>query len=185
MLGGNEKMGMTFVEYQNLAARTANKHENEMINYAMGVAGESGELVDLVKKCIFHGHDIDKAKIKKEAGDVYWYTSQLIRLFGFDTEGFKYDFRDHPKELPSLMEDSLMLSSLAGDISYEVLLKNMGGLDLKSLISTFLMVLHHIINFAGITPEEVFEANIEKLKKRYPNGFSTEDSIKRVDTKEL
>ena len=32
--------------------------------------------------------------------------------------------------------------------------------------------------------EEIMTANIEKLKKRYPDGFSTADSIMRVDTKE-
>ena len=31
---------------------------------------------------------------------------------------------------------------------------------------------------------EIMEENIEKLKKRYPNGFSSMDSIRRVDTKD-
>lgn len=35
----------------------------------------------------------------------------------------------------------------------------------------------------NITMEEVMKKNIEKLNKRYPNGFSTQDSLDRKDTK--
>lgn len=35
----------------------------------------------------------------------------------------------------------------------------------------------------GYTLQEVAEMNIEKLRKRYPEGFSSVDSIKRVDVK--
>ena len=33
----------------------------------------------------------------------------------------------------------------------------------------------------GVDLESIMAANIEKLRKRYPEGFSTEDSINRVD----
>ncbi len=33
----------------------------------------------------------------------------------------------------------------------------------------------------GIEMSDVATSNIEKLKIRYPNGFNSEDSIKRVD----
>jgi len=33
----------------------------------------------------------------------------------------------------------------------------------------------------GLSMQEVAEWNIEKLKKRYPEGFSATDSIKRLD----
>jgi NTP pyrophosphatase (non-canonical NTP hydrolase) len=36
----------------------------------------------------------------------------------------------------------------------------------------------------GFTLEDAMIYNIEKLKKRYPNGFTYEDSIKRIDTLE-
>ena len=45
---------------------------------------------------------------------------------------------------------------------------------------------HYLAGLAtmyGLTLQEIAEANIEKLRKRYPSGFSVEDSIKRVDTK--
>lgn len=38
-----------------------------------------------------------------------------------------------------------------------------------------------IASIAAIDFEEVAESNIAKLMKRYPHGFNSEDSIKRVD----
>ena len=35
----------------------------------------------------------------------------------------------------------------------------------------------------GLTVEEVMEANVEKRRKRYPDGFSSERSMRREDTK--
>lgn len=120
---------MKMNEYQELSKRTMPKPEAEYkgigykygleakANYAMGLSGEAGEVTDLIKKELFHGHDAQPEKVKKEIGDVLHYASGLATMYGF-------------------------------------------------------------------TLEEVAEENINKLKKRFPNGFSEEDSIKRVDTNE-
>jgi NTP pyrophosphatase (non-canonical NTP hydrolase) len=46
-----------------------------------GLAGESGEVADLIKKQIGHGHDLDKDKLTKELGDVLWYLSQVAQQY--------------------------------------------------------------------------------------------------------
>lgn len=106
---------MDFDEYQKLVLRTANSDlpKREAIsNFAMGLAGETGEAVDAIKKHLYHGHDMNN--LKEELGDVMWYVAALSSMFGIDME-------------------------------------------------------------------EVAEANIEKLRKRYPDGFSKERSINRVE----
>lgn len=111
---------MTAKEYQQQAGRTmierpgfdVNEKQMMLVWNALGLAGEAGEVADLVKKGVFHRHGIDREKLKNELGDVLWYTTALC-------------------------------SSL--------------GLEL----------------------EEVMTANITKLEKRYPNGFTPEDSINR------
>lgn len=78
---------MDFNDYQSLAARTANNHmtrDMAIANWCMGLAGELGELVDPIKKHIFHGKDISLDNIKKEAGDVLWYLSNLMNTLGID-----------------------------------------------------------------------------------------------------
>ena len=47
-------------------------------NMCMGIAGEAGELVDCVKKVLYHGHEYDRGKVIAEAGDVLWYLTALL-----------------------------------------------------------------------------------------------------------
>ena len=108
---------MTVKEYQELAMRTVNPDldkKDMLINSVMGLCGESGEAIDIVKKWFAHGHELDRAHLKKELGDIAWYLAE---------------------------------AATALDVSLE----------------------------------EVFEANIEKLRKRYPEGFETEKSINRAE----
>ena len=102
-------------EYQKLAMVTKNPDLNGrdlLINSVMGLCGESGEVIDLVKKHVSHGHPLNREKLIDEIGDVAWYLAECAT-----------------------------------------------ALD--------------------VTLEEVLLHNIEKLKKRYPEGFSTERSINR------
>ena len=108
---------MTINEYQELAMRTVNPKLNKdeiLINSVMGLCGESGEAIDIVKKWFAHGHELDREHLKKELGDIAWYLAEAAT-----------------------------------------------ALD--------------------ITLESVLEANIEKLKKRYPEGFEAKRSIERDD----
>ena len=115
-VGKTAEAPLTADEYQRLALRTAEtlKHGNErLLNGLMGLCGESGECIDLLKKYFYQGHDLDEAKLADELGDVAWYLA--------------------------LAADAL-----------------------------------------GLTLSEVMRRNIEKLKKRYPDGFSEERSKNRV-----
>ncbi len=43
----------------------------------LGVGGEAGEVVDLVKKVLFHNKELEYEKLIKEIGDVRWYLEYL------------------------------------------------------------------------------------------------------------
>ena len=106
---------MTINEYQKLAMTTLNPELSEkdvLINGVMGLCGESGEAIDIVKKWLAQGHELDRDKLKKELGDICWYVAETATALGFELE-------------------------------------------------------------------DVMAANIEKLRKRYPEGFAAERSINR------
>ena len=66
-------------EYQQLAMRTLNpelSRKDVLINSVMGLCGESGEAIDIVKKWLAQGHELDKAKLAKELGDIAWYLAE-------------------------------------------------------------------------------------------------------------
>lgn len=109
---------MTINEYQKMAMTTLNLQLDKkdiLINGVMGLCGESGEAIDIVKKWLAQGHELNREKLAKELGDIAWYLAETAY-----------------------------------------------ALDL--------------------TLEEVMEANIQKLKKRYPEGFDSVRSIAREET---
>ena len=52
---------------------------NMLENALMGLCGESGEAIDLLKKHRFQGHPLDTEKLKKELGDVAWYLAEAAQ----------------------------------------------------------------------------------------------------------
>ena len=110
-----EKRMMTINEYQNLAMTTLNPEldkKDVLINGVMGLCGESGEAIDIVKKHLAQGHELDKEHLAKELGDIAWYLAETATAIGFDLES-------------------------------------------------------------------IFQKNIDKLKRRYPQGFNIDNSINR------
>ena len=109
---------MTINEYQTAALRTAQTDKltasELLLNAALGLCGESGEVADLVKKHRFQGHDLDFEHIAKELGDISWYLAVGAYSIGYDLE-------------------------------------------------------------------TILQMNVDKLKARYPNGFSTDRSLHRAE----
>lgn len=54
--------------------------------YSLGLAGEAGETVDLLKKYLGHGHELDRLKVQKELGDVLWYLAAIATVLGIDLD---------------------------------------------------------------------------------------------------
>ena len=97
---------MTINEYQTAALRTEQTDKltaNELLlNSALGLCGESGEVADIVKKFRFQGHDLDFEHIAKELGDVAWYLAVGAYAIGFDLESI---FRMNKEKLEARYPD--------------------------------------------------------------------------------
>jgi NTP pyrophosphatase (non-canonical NTP hydrolase) len=78
----------TFNEYQKLAQRTSSKaaEHNKILNGVMGLNGEAGECIDIVKKHLFQGHELNKEKLLDEAGDCLWYLAEIASGLGVDLQ---------------------------------------------------------------------------------------------------
>lgn len=53
-----------------------------MLTTACGIGGEGGEVSDLLKKHVGHGHPLDRDKVKKELGDCLWYIAVMADAIG-------------------------------------------------------------------------------------------------------
>lgn len=124
---------MTGNEYQKLAMRTNDGNATErlerrmkevmavpymdyggVLNGCLGLAGETGELLDMFKKWIFHHKPLDEDHAKKELGDVMWYVAMICNSMGWELdeilqmnvaklkarypEGFDTELSNHRKE---------------------------------------------------------------------------------------
>lgn len=80
---------MTPNDYQQAALRTAPGDlppERLLLNGLMGLNGEAGEAIDILKKHLFQGHELDTAHVAKELGDVAWYLAVSANAIGYDLE---------------------------------------------------------------------------------------------------
>ena len=72
----------TFYSYETAAMRSvnpANTPRDNLINAALGLAGECGEVADVIKKHVYQGHELNVPKIAEELGDILWYIAQACK----------------------------------------------------------------------------------------------------------
>ena len=172
---------MNLNEFQELSKRTmpyngepANQteFENMLGNYAMGLVGEAIELFE----CVIGTQSTEN--IKKELGDVAHYGVGIAALIKFDARFILAALEDNPEKVLSklLIASKNISESVKKHVYHRHDLADLKDDVIDALNSTF--ALAHIYN---IDFNDMLQMNINKLKTRYPDSFSTADSIKRVD----
>jgi NTP pyrophosphatase (non-canonical NTP hydrolase) len=78
----NVEQFQAFVKHGNF---TKDERDSKFLA-AMGLAGEAGEVCDLLKKHLLHGKELDRDELNKELGDVLWYLFHAFNAFGFTFE---------------------------------------------------------------------------------------------------
>lgn len=85
---------MTPNKYQKEALRTesplpwmrASDSTLRLLQGLMGLNGEAGEAIDILKKHMFQGHELDREHLAKELGDVAWYLAVSADALGYTLE---------------------------------------------------------------------------------------------------
>lgn len=99
---------------KHVESMTMNAKDYDLMHATLGIASESGEIVDAVKKNVIYGKDLDVANMHEEIGDLMWYIALVCRTLDFNME-------------------------------------------------------------------DIMQANISKLRKRYPEKYSNVYAVKRLD----
>lgn len=76
---------MDIEEYTREVHRTCDiQDQKELLTLtALGLAGEAGEVVDIIKKVLYHSHELDTSALRQEVGDLLWYLTLLCETAGF------------------------------------------------------------------------------------------------------
>ncbi len=166
---------MTPNEYQELAITTLAPQSTAktLINCALGIAGETGEICDLIKKHRFHKQDtpLNTEKIIAECGDTMWYIAVLTKMIDIElddvTPVVKFRSIDNTIE-----RCALQLSKFAGYFSERTL--DNYYLEIEHEIHGLLIALALMLSHFDTTLEQAMQTNIDKLAKRHkPNGEAT------------
>lgn len=97
---------MTPEQYSSLALKTASK-DNMLVHACFGIGGESGEVLDIVKKSIFYGKPLDRSAVIAEIGDMVWYTNLLLHALDATwSEVFETNIKKLTARYPNLEFDA-------------------------------------------------------------------------------
>jgi len=83
--------------YVELAVRTEStqfnidKDSQRLLHGAIGLATESGEILDALKKSIYYGRELDLRNLKEELGDVMWYIAILCDAMDYSLDDAQRD----------------------------------------------------------------------------------------------
>lgn len=88
-----------------------------LLDGILGLAGESGEVADILKKVLFQGHKLDKDHIVKELGDIAWYLALASDALGYDLDTiFQTNIDKLAKRYPDGFEINRSIDREVGDI---------------------------------------------------------------------
>jgi len=100
---------MDFNEYKRLAMLTSGK--TDLACAGLGITGEAGEVADIIKKHLYHGHKLNIDSIKKELGDCCWYIALICELLNIDfNEVAKINIEKLNKRYPTGFSESLSIN---------------------------------------------------------------------------
>lgn len=176
---------MNILEFQEASKRTAPFNANAtneqelnwfLSNYTLGLVGETLELSQVLDK-----HKIVNSENKeelfsefiKECGDVWHYAVNLLSVLGEEYD----DYKSYQSSKPMRYEVGEFVECIKKSIYHG------HGIDKEKLINILYAIIGDLKDYSGIYLDTILVSNINKLKKRYPEKFTTEDSIARVDTK--
>lgn len=183
-------------QYQKLASRTQNKELTDQERFLHSALGLNAEIEEL-RIAKMYG---DAAAIEDEAGDILWMIAEMCDTCNLSMNALftskameeaelertvQYDDESDPPKPRKLHFDTTIMGRCAARIAgyaqktlqgHDIVVNNVGE-DLQLLMAC----LKHLASYHGFSVRHAMYQNIEKLKMRYPEGFSADKSIHRAE----
>lgn len=184
--------------YQRLAARTLidapeapiPDGEIMLVWNAIGLAGEAGEICAILASAAGHRfEDLERLALLEEVGDLLWYAAGLctkldaeleasitaywvVAPFKTDPERAAIEIAAQAGAINDMIKKAVFHRHGVTDYTRSQILQRIGRLTwhLGALCAALSADLAYVM-----------AQNIEKLRRRYPDGYSTEASLARVD----
>lgn len=154
--------------------------------WVLALGGEIGELSNLVKKWLGHGHALDKEKLKDELGDCFWYVACLCALVDLRFDALPYSPVTVPSQKDPKFGTLQICFSLQSAQGVAALIAQYSdrpesfSASLVSPLQRIAVLLRVLGETHGMELDAVLSHNVAKLEARYPGGFSEERSKNRA-----
>jgi len=188
-------MSYSFNEYHEASKRTMDMRDTDTakrkMTAALGLAGEAGEIAQVIQLIV--KHKSESFDVGDEAIDELWYVMFLCHLYGISVDDISGGFSDmdefqkecvHAKKYLIDMSFALMMvaSQVADLVKKECAHNHAPDVDaLTYYLEEIVFWIAAILAKRDILFSEAAKANVEKLRLRYPEGFSSEASINRTN----
>lgn len=73
-------------DFAAMDGRLADNGMKRLLHAGIGLATESGEFLDALKKHIFYGKELDRVNLAEEMGDLFWYMAIVADELGLEFE---------------------------------------------------------------------------------------------------
>lgn len=171
--------------YQELAARTLNsepdfelsEHQHALLLYGLMLGSSAAVLVDYLKKAIFHQHGLDYTELERHLANCQAQLDKFEHEIGPSSTS---------QALPQISSEKfkflwciLGLLGEAGEAAENILAEQ--PQELGKELGDVQWYLAGLATIADLKLSDIMGHNIDKLKKRYPEGFRVEDSRGRKD----
>lgn len=71
-------------DFDAIGSRMAEVRNQRLLHAGIGLATESGEFLDALKKHVFYGKELDTVNLGEEMGDIFWYCAIIADELGLD-----------------------------------------------------------------------------------------------------
>jgi NTP pyrophosphatase (non-canonical NTP hydrolase) len=174
---------MNLQEYINLSEKTlstefhSDKKMENILHAAIGLATEIDELLDNYE------NEMDPINLLEEVGDIYWYLAIFYREYPGSEKINQFLEKKSPEKI---VMDILKSILKIQDMIKKKLFYNK-NIDSESLIGLVISINSNLSIYLekyNLNIEDVWCKNINKLKARYGDKFSSEKAINRDLVKE-
>ena len=166
-------MEINYSNYQGLAAVTCKDlgdEEKNRIHMEMGIITETAEIIDILKKQLAYGKQVDWNHMTEEFGDAFWYIANYCEFTGFSFSNMVESI------ITNLDENDTRLASIYSEMQDVLVSIRLNKYTVKYILENYLTCL---INYTDINLDYCLSINIKKLQARYPEGFSSYYALNR------
>lgn len=138
----------------------------------LGMFGEFGEIIEIIKKVFAYGKDLDKVHLAEELGDMWWYIANFYTIF------------DEEFVIPNFVDFKTLTVEKSKEEAAEIIISKLDPFIVAASVAekgpgVLVSISKEIVDAFNLDLELILQNNLEKLKVRYSDKFDADKAINK------